>query len=169
MTPNRITAVLVSAALFGFLVPAALAQQLVPLGTEGDWEYAYTQTAEGDFEVCMATKGLKNDEAVLFYSDGDFLLLGFFLKRWQLDQRETYDVSLKINGGQPIPSTAVAGADRSAVLIDAPMSDHFDALHSASTLTLVTGAGPIDFDISGAGAALDAIVDCVAVHAPQPK
>lgn len=161
-----------SLALFSFLVlltvQPARAQDPQLLEKFDDWTIFLSTTEAGDFDLCLATKTYGNGEVLAFYSDAQTFTMSFLLERWQLDARDAYDISIRVDEGTAIPATALAGEDKKAVFLDLELSPYMIEIVGGSTLYLITGAGTLAFDLSGAAAALNSMATCALDNAPDP-
>ncbi len=157
---NKTSGVFFSVLLGVTLPNLASAQGLSLVDNFDDWEISKSETEAGAFEVCLATKSYKNEEAVIFYANGSTLLMGLLLKRWALDDSEAYDVALQFNDGPRHPGKAIAGEDKKSVLINLDFIGNVAEIAEAENLFLYTAAGSLRFDISGVSAALGQALDC---------
>ena len=161
-------------ALFSFLVllllagQPARAQDTQLLGKFDDWSVFIARTEAGNFDFCMATKTYDNGEMLVFYTDARAFTMGILLERWQLDSRNAYDVSIRVDEGAAIPVTALAGEDKKSVFLDLELSPYMMDFVRGSTLYLNTGAGALAFDLNGAPAALNRMATCALDNAPDP-
>lgn len=133
-----------------------------------DWEISRSNTDEGAFEVCLATKSYANGEAVIFYANGTNLMMGLLLQRWALDSSESYDIALQFDDNPRHPGKAVSGEDNKSVLINLDFSGNLGEIRGAENLYLHTAAGSLRFDIAGAQAALDQALECASQNPPSP-
>lgn len=138
----------------------AKAQGMILVEKSGDWEISRSNTEAGAFEVCLATKSYKNEEAVIFYANGTTLVVGLLLERWALDSNETYDIALQFNDNPRHPGLAVSGEDNKSVLINLDFIGNAEEIRGSDKLYLHTAAGSIRFDIAGVEGALAGALEC---------
>ena len=147
--------------LMGMGAPhSAKAQGMTLVDKFDDWEISKSTTNEGAFEVCLATKSYKNQEAVIFYADGATLVVGLLLERWALDARESYEVSLQFNDNPRHPGKAISGEDNKSVLINLDFMGNLEEIRGSNNLYLHTAAGSLRFDIRGVDVALAGALEC---------
>lgn len=133
-----------------------------------DWEISRSNTDEGAFEVCLATKSYANGEAVIFYANDSSLLVGLLLARWALDSSESYDIALQFGDNPRHPGLAVSGEDNKSVLINLDFSGNLGEITGAENLYLHTAAGSLRFDIAGVDEALAQALECASQNLPSP-
>lgn len=146
----------------------AKAQGMTLVDRFGDWEISRSNTDEGAFEVCLATKSYANEEAVIFYANGASLVVGLLLERWALDSSETYDIALQFNDNPRHPGQAVSGEDNKSVLINLDFIGNIAEIRGANNLYLHTAAGSLRFDIAGVDVALAGAMECANENQPSP-
>jgi len=155
--------------LIGLNVPhSANAQGMTLVDKFDDWEISKSTTNEGAFEVCLATKSYKNDEAVIFYANGATLVVGLLLERWALDSSETYDIALQFDDNSRHPGLAISGEDNKSVLINLDFIGNSEEIQSSVNLYLHTAAGSLRFDIRGVDGALAGALECASQNQPSP-
>ncbi|MEE8294117.1 MAG: hypothetical protein V3R64_00245 [Sphingomonadales bacterium] len=153
----------------GFSLPNVVSAQGASLIDKfDDWEISKSTTDAGAFEVCLATKSYKNQEAVIFYADGTSLLMGLLLERWALDARESYEVSLQFNDNPRHPGKAISGEDKKSVLINLDFFGNVTEIRGSHNLYLHTAAGSLRFDITGVDVALAGALECASQNLPSP-
>ena len=159
-----------AALLFGAFSGSSLAQGGNPVfwAKAGDWD-VFTSTDEaGAFDVCFTSKSYKNDEMIVFFTNGDTATVGLFPNRWQLDSRDRYDVSIQAKGGTRVRTQAVASEDRKSVLFQANISPFILEYIQADVFYLHTGAGRVAYDITGAAGAIQSMARCALEQGTGP-
>ena len=164
-----------AARLFLTVMPALLfstsasAQGAEPVFWEkaGDWDVFMASDQNGAFDVCFTTKELANDEMIAFYTNGTTATAGLFPTRWQLDERDTYPVSIQADDGTRIRTTAIASDDRRSVLFDVNLTPYILEFSGGDTFHLHTAAGRVSYDMTGAKEAFFAIAYCALENRPD--
>lgn len=166
MKINRLSQFLAALALIILSPAKGYAAEPVLWETFENWKVYLSTTAGGDFDLCMATRTYHNEEMLVFYVDAKTSALGLFIEDWKLDARDRYPVHLQFDGGPLIETVAIADETKESVLFDLNLSQHIQALTKAATMTLHTGAGALNYDLTGAEEAIKSAAICAVNNAP---
>ena len=152
--------------LFLFFCSPALAQDPQLYEKFENWDVFITNATDGTFDICMATRNYSNEEMLIFYTDGYTFPMGFLLERWQLDARESYDISIQVDDGTPVKAKALAGEDKKSIFLELELSPYMMEFVRGSELFLNTAAGSLKFNLAGSGQALNRIASCALDNMP---
>lgn len=150
-----------------FFIGSATAQTPQLYEKFENWDVYLTNTAAGEFDVCMATRNYPNQEMLIFYTDGNTFTMGLLLERWHLDASESYNVSIQIDDGAPIATKALAGDDKKSVFIELELTPYMMDFVRGTDFFLNTKAGSLKFNITGAALALNRMAACALENMPE--
>lgn len=150
-----------------FFIGSAMAQTPQLYEKFENWDVFLTNTAAGEFDVCMATRNYPNEEMLIFYTDGKTFTMGILLERWHLDASESYNVSIQVDDGTPVATRALAGADKKSVYIELELTPYMMDFVQGTDFFLNTEAGSLKFNITGADTALNRMASCALENMPE--
>lgn len=132
----------------------------------GNWLVgAYSNDATGQFSHCGMSASYKSGILMIFAIGRDFQwALAFADPQWKLSPGASYDLTMQIDGGAPIPARATAVTNQEVTIALQDNVALFERFRHGYQLRVNAAGQEFFFNLTGTSRALNAVLNCTQRH-----